>query len=154
MRFSIEAQAFYDEDINYGKSLPYDVVSVTDEEYRYFIGKLNEGCHIYIEEGAWGTSDPRPDHYHVWDDDSNLWMTTEDGEKQRAKDNALTAERIRDALVEKANSEINWLQDAVDLNDATDEDAMLLQAWKRYRIALKRLNLSISQDIDWPQSPT
>ena len=45
-----------------------------------------------------------------------------------------------------ADAAIAPLQDAVDLDDATAEEAELLKAWKRYRIALSRL----PEQAGWP----
>ncbi|AUF96719.1 phage tail protein [Pseudomonas sp. 02C 26] len=54
-----------------------------------------------------------------------------------------------------ADQAIAPLQDAVDLDEATDAEATALKAWKRFRIALNRLP---EQDgypatIDWPAPP-
>lgn len=45
------------------------------------------------------------------------------------------------------------LQDAVDLDEATDEETALLKQWKQYRVALNRLDLSTAPDITWPDKP-
>jgi len=54
-----------------------------------------------------------------------------------------------------ADSVIAPLQDAVDLDDATDAEAAALKAWKKYRIALVRLpeQPGYPTDIDWPVPP-
>ncbi len=54
-----------------------------------------------------------------------------------------------------ADAAIAPLQDAVDLDDATAEEAELLKAWKRYRIALSRLpeQAGWPTEIDWPELP-
>ncbi|MGV8567210.1 MAG: tail fiber assembly protein [Pseudomonas asiatica] len=54
-----------------------------------------------------------------------------------------------------ADSAIAPLQDAVDLEDATAEEADRLKAWKRYRIALSRLpeQAGYPTEIDWPAPP-
>ncbi|MCS3608138.1 tail fiber assembly protein [Erwinia rhapontici] len=56
----------------------------------------------------------------------------------------------RDALVVKAVSEIAWRQNAVDVNDATDSEVAELNDWKKYHIALMRMDLSSG---DWPIAP-
>ncbi|MBU9850084.1 tail fiber assembly protein [Rahnella aceris] len=56
-------------------------------------------------------------------------------------------------LMTKANLAIAPLQDAVDIEDATDDEIAKLKDWKKYRVALNRLNLSLVPDIDWPQLP-
>jgi len=57
------------------------------------------------------------------------------------------------ALMAKANAAIAPLQDAVDIDDATDAERASLTAWKKYRIALNRLDLSAAPDIAWPAYP-
>lgn len=54
-----------------------------------------------------------------------------------------------------ADAAIAPLQDAVDLEEATAEEADRLKAWKRYRIALNRLpeQSGYPGEIDWPAPP-
>jgi hypothetical protein len=54
-----------------------------------------------------------------------------------------------------ADTAIAPLQDAVDIDDATDADVALLKAWKKYRVALNRLpdQPGYSTTIDWPDIP-
>ncbi len=59
----------------------------------------------------------------------------------------------RDSLMSEATTAIAPLQDAVDIDDATDEERATLQAWKKYRVALNRLDLSAAPDVDWPTMP-
>lgn len=58
----------------------------------------------------------------------------------------------RDALLTAAALRIAPLQDAADLDDATPEELAALTAWKRYRVALNRLDLSAGE-LDWPATP-
>jgi hypothetical protein len=61
----------------------------------------------------------------------------------------------RDQLLGEAAIRIAPLQDAVDLGEATPEETAALTAWKRYRIALNRIELQASfpRDIQWPERP-
>lgn len=54
-----------------------------------------------------------------------------------------------------ADAAIAPLQDAVDLEDATAEEAEMLKAWKRYRVALSRLpeQAGWPTEIEWPELP-
>ncbi|MCY1459269.1 Caudovirales tail fiber assembly protein, lambda gpK [compost metagenome] len=54
-----------------------------------------------------------------------------------------------------ADAAIAPLQDAVELDEATESEAALLIAWKRYRVALSRLadQEGYPNDIDWPAPP-
>lgn len=54
-----------------------------------------------------------------------------------------------------ADSAIAPLQDAVDIDDATDAEFAALKAWKKYRVALNRLpeQPGYPAEIDWPVAP-
>ncbi|EOM6987716.1 tail fiber assembly protein, partial [Escherichia coli] len=45
------------------------------------------------------------------------------------------------------------LQDAVDLEMATDDEQALLLAWKKYRVLLNRVDTSTAPDVEWPAVP-
>lgn len=59
---------------------------------------------------------------------------------------------VRRAAVDAA---IAPLQDAVDLDEATVEEAGLLTAWKKYRVLLNRVTAQpgYPTSIDWPVAP-
>lgn len=54
-----------------------------------------------------------------------------------------------------ADTAIAPLQDAVDLDEATETEAAALKQWKRYRVALNRLpdQPGYPSAIDWPAPP-
>ncbi|WP_323115161.1 tail fiber assembly protein [Pseudomonas guariconensis] len=54
-----------------------------------------------------------------------------------------------------ADAAIAPLQDAVELDEATEAEAALLKEWKRYRVALSRLpeQEGYPNEIDWPAPP-
>lgn len=54
-----------------------------------------------------------------------------------------------------ADEAIAPLQDAVDLDEATEAEALRLKEWKRYRVALNRLpeQPGYPTAIDWPAPP-
>lgn len=54
-----------------------------------------------------------------------------------------------------ADDAIAPLQDAVDIDDATDAEEASLKLWKKYRVALNRLpdQPGYPNTIDWPASP-
>lgn len=56
----------------------------------------------------------------------------------------------RDALLAVAAGRMAPLQDAVDLEEATDAELALLKKWKQYRVALNRVDLSAPA---WPEEP-
>ncbi|KTI34166.1 tail fiber assembly protein [Enterobacter roggenkampii] len=56
-------------------------------------------------------------------------------------------------LLNEASILITTLQDAVDLDMATEKEAALLLAWKKYRVLLNRINPNDAPDIIWPEVP-
>ncbi|MBU9852778.1 tail fiber assembly protein [Rahnella aceris] len=63
------------------------------------------------------------------------------------------ATATREELQAEAALQIAPLQDAVDIDEATDKERANLTAWKKYRVALNRLDLSAAPDINWPEAP-
>lgn len=61
----------------------------------------------------------------------------------------------REALLRSAAEQIAPLQDAVDLEQATAEEAERLRAWKAYRVALLRLEGKEGYPllVEWPEQP-
>ena len=62
-------------------------------------------------------------------------------------------EETRAQLMAEANQKITPLQDAFDLDMATDEELAQLKAWKTYRVLLSRVDTATTSDVDWPPSP-
>ncbi|HAY2484332.1 TPA: tail fiber assembly protein, partial [Escherichia coli] len=48
---------------------------------------------------------------------------------------------------------IATLQDAVDLDMATEEEKLSLTHWKKYRVLLNRVQPENAPDIEWPELP-
>ncbi len=63
------------------------------------------------------------------------------------------AEETKNSLMQVASEHIAPLQDAVDLEIATEEEISLLEAWKKYRVLLNRVNTTTAPDIEWPVAP-
>lgn len=63
------------------------------------------------------------------------------------------AAQEKESLLALAASKIAPLQDAVDLDIATEAEAALLLAWKKYRVLLNRMNPNDTPDINWPEQP-
>lgn len=63
------------------------------------------------------------------------------------------AEETKNSLMQVASEHIAPLQDAADLEIATEEEISLLEAWKKYRVLLNRVDTSTAQDIEWPALP-
>ena len=96
------------------------------------------------------TTEPKPGQFYQWLE--GAWVEDVAAAAEAARKQAL---QQRDAYLEVATLRIAPLQDAVDLGDATaDEEAQLL-AWKRYRVALNRVQQQegFPQDVAWPVKP-
>lgn len=63
------------------------------------------------------------------------------------------ADAAKATLLAIATSKISILQDAVDYEMATTEEAEALAVWKKYRVLLNRIDTSKAPDIDWPEQP-
>ncbi|WP_407241392.1 tail fiber assembly protein [Escherichia coli] len=63
------------------------------------------------------------------------------------------AEETKNNLMQVASEHIAPLQDAADLEIATEEEISLLEAWKKYRVLLNRVNTTTAPDIEWPVAP-
>lgn len=83
-----------------------------------------------------------------------LDLTAEDLAQRLAEQTAI-AYAERDRLMAIATARIAPLQDAVDLDDASDEEVALLKKWKQYRIALNRVQSQegFPPNVTWPVSP-
>lgn len=63
------------------------------------------------------------------------------------------AEDKRSRLRAEADTAIQPLQDASDLEIATDDEASQLIAWKKYRVMLMRVSTGDVENIIWPKKP-
>lgn len=58
----------------------------------------------------------------------------------------------KNLLIKSASDKISVLQDAVDLDMATDEEKEKLVDWKKYRVLLNRLDLN-KDNVEFPKMP-
>ncbi|KPU05823.1 hypothetical protein AN697_05230 [Enterobacter cloacae subsp. cloacae] len=63
------------------------------------------------------------------------------------------AEAKKNALLSEASREIAPLQDAVELEIATEKEVHLLREWKKYRVLLNRVDPNEAPTITWPIKP-
>ncbi|MCC8368264.1 tail fiber assembly protein [Xenorhabdus sp. PB61.4] len=63
------------------------------------------------------------------------------------------AEKKKKDLMSQTSNTIAPLQDAVDLNLATDKERVALIEWRKYRVLLNRIDCSIAPNIVWPEQP-
>ncbi|MCC3262021.1 tail fiber assembly protein, partial [Paenibacillus polymyxa] len=63
------------------------------------------------------------------------------------------AKKAQVARIAAVARHIAPLQDAVDLDMATEEEKTMLADWKKYRVMLNRLDMTSAPEIDWPVAP-
>ncbi|WP_436882779.1 tail fiber assembly protein [Enterobacter asburiae] len=68
-------------------------------------------------------------------------------------DPVVVAEGTKRQLLKEAAEKIAILQDAVDLNMATEDEKFLLIEWKKYRVLLTRIKPEDAPNIEWPVKP-
>lgn len=73
-----------------------------------------------------------------------------------AEELALQVCSKRDGLLRGAAVRIAPLQDAFDIGDATADEEAALLAWKRYRVALNRIEMQsgFPLAVEWPPAPS
>ncbi|MRT54546.1 tail fiber assembly protein [Enterobacteriaceae bacterium RIT693] len=59
------------------------------------------------------------------------------------------AQKTKSALLDEAADSISLLQDAADIEMATEEELQQLNVWKTYRIMLSRVGAA--PDVKWPE---
>ncbi|PHM65616.1 tail fiber assembly protein [Xenorhabdus sp. KJ12.1] len=65
----------------------------------------------------------------------------------------IQAQEQKRRLLNKTNETISPLQDAVELNIATEKELKTLAEWKKYRVMLNRIDCTIIPNIEWPEQP-
>lgn len=63
------------------------------------------------------------------------------------------AEQLKSSSMDYAKDMISVLQDAVDLEMASETELTRLQEFKKYRVLLSRIDTSLAPEIKWPQVP-
>ncbi|HIF2795651.1 TPA: tail fiber assembly protein [Salmonella enterica] len=85
--------------------------------------------------------------YQKWDSKAKVWVKDEAAEKAAQ---LRQVEETKNRLLQIASEKIAPLQDAVDLDIATDDEKAQLDEWKKYRILVNRVDTS---NPDWPEKP-
>ena len=129
--FSKSELGFYCDEVN--EAIPTDAVEISEDVYLSLLEGQSKGKFISADSAGTPvlTDPPEPTQVEV----------------------VAQAEDKRTALMEEANASIILLQDAADLDIATDEEMESLRAWKRYRVLLNRVDTSKVPDIEWPDKP-
>ncbi|EAQ4036880.1 tail fiber assembly protein [Salmonella enterica subsp. enterica serovar Kottbus] len=85
--------------------------------------------------------------YRKWDSKAKVWVNDEAAE---AAARLREAEGTKNRLLQIASEKIAPLQDAVDLDEATDKEKASLLAWRKYRVLVNRVD---TLNPDWPEQP-
>ncbi|HFG3265196.1 tail fiber assembly protein [Escherichia coli] len=87
-------------------------------------------------------------NYQKWN--GNAWVNDENAERDALVRAAESQKREQIAYASKI---IATLQDAVDLDIATEDEKINLTRWKKYRVLVNRIQPENTTDIDWPEQP-
>lgn len=72
--------------------------------------------------------------------------------KKKVSDTTYANDEAKSSLLSEASLKISILNDAVELDEATDEEVKYLIAWKKYRVLVNRVDTE-QTDIIWPEKP-
>lgn len=86
--------------------------------------------------------------YDKWN--GERWVTDEAAQKTAE---VAEANVTKAALINSASEQIAPLQDAVDLDMATEDEKARFDAWRKYRVLLTRVDTSTAPAIVWPDMP-
>ena len=79
--------------------------------------------------------------------DGEKWVLDENKQHQHY---VAVATAQKKQLLNEATAQIDYLQDAIDTEIATDEEKALYAEWKKYRALLNRIDVDTAPEIDWP----
>ena len=82
--------------------------------------------------------------------DGKKWQLDKNKQNQSQVNQATTQ---KNQLIAEATSQINYLQDAVDSQIASEQEIQLLAEWKKYRVLVNRIEEQQAPNIDWPKQP-
>ncbi len=119
----------YENSIN---GVPDDLVVVEEEKYKELMAGQQEGKRITPDGEGYPILSPQA--------------------KPTKEETIASNTRNKYELISSATELINPLQDAVDLEVATEEEKESLKKWKLYRIAVNRIDIK-QKEINWPEIP-
>ncbi|MFP1727357.1 tail fiber assembly protein [Lonsdalea quercina] len=132
--YSAHENGFYIDTINY--EIPEDVIEITESTWNELLTAQAAGKIIMPDDFGLPIATERP--------------------APSAEELIVEAEAKKSVLRATADSAIEPLQDAVDLGIASDNELAMLNAWRKYRVLLNRLdtNSAADNEIEWPESPS
>ena len=114
--------------------IPADAIEITVEYHQKLLDKQSNGYEIVVNDDTVLAVIPEPKIFTIKE-----LIAIADAEKSRR--------------LAAAKDIIEPLSDAVDFDDATGEEVAVLKVWKKYRLALTRIDTSSAPNIDWPEIP-
>ena len=82
--------------------------------------------------------------------DGKKWQFDKNKQHQYEVNQALTK---KNQFLAEAASQLSYLQDAVDSQIASEQEAQLLIEWKKYRVLINRIDIELAPNIEWPNQP-
>ena len=86
--------------------------------------------------------------FDSWDGDK--WVLDKNKKHQHDVNQASSK---KNQLLAEATTQISYLQDAVDSQMASEQEARLLVEWKKYRVLVNRIDIEQAPNIEWPKQP-
>lgn len=119
--------------------------------------KQSEGDSVTTDAGLWIPADPENIDWQAY----QQWLAAGNSPSPRFSEVELKEQMLLDGLREVsrlrsiADYAIKPLQDAVDIDESTPEGLAALTLWKKYRIALSKVEAQPGYpvSIDWPSLP-
>lgn len=119
--------------------------------------KQSEGESVTTDSGLWIPADPENTEWQAY----QRWLAAGNAPEPRFSEDELNAQKLAEALIEIsrlraiADYAIKPLQDAVDIDEADAEVLAAWKLWKKYRIALSKVEAQpdYPASIDWPLLP-
>jgi hypothetical protein len=82
--------------------------------------------------------------------DGEKWVLDRNKQHQHHVNVAIAQKK---QLLSEANTQINYLQDAIDAEIATDDEKSLYAELKKYRVLLNRIDVNDAENVKWPEKP-
>lgn len=121
---------------------------------KYFIDRITSEVLAFEMDGSQDTF-IRPDLEPLDAAELALTLAAQAAAAITPEQALLAVNARRDELLTVATLRLAPLQDAVDEESATDDEVLRLKQWKKYRIALNRIEQQENYPIhiDWPSLP-
>ena len=82
--------------------------------------------------------------------DGKKWQFDKNKQHQYEVNQALTK---KNQFLAEAASQLSYLQDAINSQIASEQEAQLLVEWKKYRVLINRIDIELAPNIEWPNQP-